>query len=143
MMVSEVADGLDAAGTLSGGGEMGERVRTFDWGRTPLGRIESWSPSLRMMVRMLLANRFPMLLWWGPDFIQVYNDAYIPVLGAKHPLPGLGQPLKECWSEIWHILRPLVETPFYGGSATWMDDILLEVKRHGFAEETHFTIAYS
>ena len=125
------------------GGEMGELIRATDWSQTPLGSVESWSPTLKMMVRFLLANRFPLLLWWGPQFIQIYNDAYRPVLGAKHPYPGLGQPVSKCWSEIWHILRPLIETPFHGGPATWMEDIFLEINRYGFVEETHFTIAYS
>jgi signal transduction histidine kinase/DNA-binding response OmpR family regulator len=128
---------------LSGGGEMGERIRAFDWAKTPLGPIASWSPSLKMMARFLLVNRFPLLLWWGPQFIQIYNDPYRPVLGTKHPESGLGQPVSECWSEIWDILRPLIETPFNGGPATWMEDILLEINRYSFVEETHFTIAYS
>ena len=128
---------------LVGAGEMGELIRSFDWSRTALGPAEMWSPSLKMMVRFLLANRFPMLLWWEPQFIQIYNDPYRPILGAKHPARGLGLPVSECWSEIWHILRPLIETPFQGGASTWMEDILLEINRHGFVEETHFTIAYS
>ena len=90
----------------------------------------------------MLVNRFPMLLWWGPQFCQLYNDAYRPILGAKHP-QFLGRPTEECWSEIWDILRPLIETPFNGGPATWMEDIQLELNRYGFTEETHFTIAYS
>ena len=94
------------------------------------------------MVGLLLANRFPLLLWWGPDYVQIYNDAYRPIPGAKHPR-SMGQPARECWAEIWHILQPLIDTPFRGGPATWNDDILLEVNRHGFLEETHFTIAYS
>jgi signal transduction histidine kinase/DNA-binding response OmpR family regulator len=123
-------------------GEMGELIRAKDWAQTPLGPPSSWSPSLRMMVPFLLANRFPLLLWWGPDFCQIYNDAYRPVLGTKHP-QFLGRPVRECWSEIWDILRPLIETPYNGGPATWMEDIHLEVNRFGFTEETHFTIAYS
>jgi signal transduction histidine kinase/DNA-binding response OmpR family regulator len=95
-----------------------------------------------MMIRFLLANRFPCLLWWGPQYVSLYNDAYCPVLGTKHPR-AIGQPLSECWKEIWHILQPLVDTPFKGGPPTWNDDILLEINRHGFGEETHFTIAYS
>jgi signal transduction histidine kinase len=83
-----------------------------------------------------------MLLWWGPDYIQFYNDAYRPIPGAKHPT-SMGQPGRECWAEIWHILQPLVDTPFHGGPATWMEDIFLEINRYGFMEETHFTIAYS
>jgi hypothetical protein len=51
---------------LEGGGEMGALIRALDWSTTPIGPAESWSPALRMMVRFLLANRFPLLLWWGP-----------------------------------------------------------------------------
>ncbi|HEY6984070.1 GAF domain-containing sensor histidine kinase, partial [Reyranella sp.] len=127
---------------LAGGGEMGALIRARDWSRTPLGPVEGWSLSLRMMVGFLLANRFPLLLWWGPDYISIYNDPYRPVLGAKHP-SALGQPVRECWSEIWDVLQPLIDTPFRGGAATWMEDLPLEINRHGFVEETHFTVAYS
>jgi len=134
---------LDAARQcLAGGGEMGALMRRTDWSKTPLGPVGTWSQSLRMMVSFLLANRFPLLLWWGPDYVSIYNDAYRPILGAKHP-QSMGQPVRDCWSEIWHILKPLIDTPFTGGPATWMEDIPLEINRHGFVEETHFTIAYS
>jgi PAS domain S-box-containing protein len=127
---------------LRGGGEMGERIRSLDWEATPIGPMESWSPALRMMVQFLLANRFPMLLWWGPQYVCIYNDPYRPVLGNKHPW-ALGQPVRTVWSEIWHILQPLIDTPYGGGPSTWNEDIGLELNRHGFVEETHFTIAYS
>ena len=117
-------------------------MRGRDWSTTPLGAPGQWSTSLRMMVSFLLANRFPLLLWWGPQYIQIYNDAYRPILGTKHPL-ALGQPVSACWSEIWDVLEPLIDTPFQGGPATWMEDIELEVHRHGFTEESHFTIAHS
>jgi PAS domain S-box-containing protein len=136
-------DGAAApAACLAGGGEMGALMRALDWSKTPLGPVEAWTPALRMMVRFLLANRFPLLLWWGPEYIQLYNDAYRPIPGTKHP-KSLGQPASACWPEIWHIIGPLVDKPFHGGPATWMEDIELEVNRHGFVEETHFTIAYS
>jgi signal transduction histidine kinase/DNA-binding response OmpR family regulator len=121
---------------------MGELIRSKDWSTTPLGPIETWSTSLRMMVSFLLANRFPLLLWWGPQYLSIYNDAYRPVLGNKHP-NALGLPVSECWSEIWHILQPLIDAPFNGGPATWMEDLELYINRHGFIEETHFTVAYS
>src|ERR1700743_2705160 len=127
---------------LRDGGEMGALMRARDWAATPLGSPENWSPSLKMMVGLLLANRFPLLLWWGPDYISIYNDAYRPVLGRKHPW-GLGKPVRECWSEVWDVLRPLMDTPFNGGPATWSEDIELQINRSGFTEETHFTIAYS
>lgn len=127
---------------FAGGGEMGAVMRGLDWSQTALGPVETWSLALRMMARFLLANRFPLLLWWGPDFCQLYNDAYRPVLGAKHP-HFVGRPVSECWNEIWHILEPLIRTPFEGSPPTWMEDIPLEINRYGFVEETHFTIAYS
>jgi PAS domain S-box-containing protein len=128
---------------LVGGGEMAERIRAFPWSKTPLGPPESWSPALRTMLGIMLANRFPHILWWGPHYIQFYNDAYRPIPGSKHPDRVLGQPASECWREIWHVIGPLIDTPFNGGAPTWDEDIFLEVHRHGFVEETHFTIAYS
>lgn len=123
-------------------GEMSALVRQKDWAQTPIGPMERWSPALRMMLDFLLVNRFPILLWWGPDYVSIYNDAYRPVLGTKHP-QALGLPFREVWPEIAHIIGPLIDAPFAGGPATWMDDIELEIRRHGFTEETHFTIAYS
>jgi PAS domain S-box-containing protein len=140
--MSQVAANSTARDFLSGGGEMGELIRSLDWSNTPIGVPDTWSPALRALVGILLVNRFPMLLWWGPDYISIYNDAYIPVLGQKHPW-GLGKPVRECWSEIWDVLRPLIDTPFYGGPATWSEDIELHLNRAGFIEETHFTVAYS
>src|SRR5689334_19010464 len=128
--------------SLSSGGEMGARIREFDWSSTAIGTPDKWSTALRTLVRMLLANRFPLLLWWGPEYISIYNDAYRPVLGQKHPW-GLGRPVRECWSEIWDVLKPLIDTPFNGGPATWIEDIELQINRAGVSEETHFTIAYS
>jgi signal transduction histidine kinase/DNA-binding response OmpR family regulator len=139
---SEKALFAAATSWIEGGGEMGDLIRDFDWAQTAIGPMAHWSPTLRIMVRFLLANRFPLLLWWGPQYVSIYNDAYRPVLGTKHSW-ALGKPVRECWSEIWHILRPLIDTPFNGGPATWNDDIELEIERHGFLEETHFTIAYS
>ncbi len=121
---------------------MGALIRAHDWASSLIGPPESWSPSLKMMLSFLLANRFPLLLWWGPRYVQLYNDPYRPVLGTKHP-KSLGQPCSECWQEIWHVLQPLIDTPFQGGPATWLEDLELELDRHGFTEETHFTVAYS
>ncbi|HET9155111.1 MAG TPA: GAF domain-containing sensor histidine kinase, partial [Myxococcaceae bacterium] len=121
---------------------MADLIAAKDWSSTSLGPMDRWSPSLRMMTRFLLANRFPLLLWWGPDHISIYNDAYVPILGTKHPW-ALGLPVRECWSEIWDVLRPLIQTPFNGGPSTWSEDLELEIRRRGFLEETHFTVAYS
>ncbi len=127
---------------LAGGGHMGALMRSIDWSKTPIGPVGSWSPTLRMMVRLMLWNRLQIFLWWGPHFVQMYNDASWPALGTKHPR-SMGQAASECWHEIWHIIGPLIEAPFRGGQATWMEDIFLEMNRKGFMEETHWTIAYS
>src|SRR5579859_7912967 len=124
------------------GDEMASLIGSFDWSKTPIGPAEQWSPTLRTMVSFLLANRFPLLLWWGPRYISIYNDAYRPILGTKHPW-ALGRPVSEVWSEIWSVLKPLIDTPFEGGPATWVEDIELHIHRHGFLEESHFTVAYS
>ena len=121
---------------------MAERIRRLDWSRTPIGPSDKWSAALRTTVGLMMANRFPMLLWWGPDYISLYNDAYIPVLGLKHP-NALGLPVRECWSEIWDVLKPLIDTPFNGGPSTWIEDFELHLQRSGFTEEAHFTVAYS
>ena len=123
---------------------MGALIRAIDWSQTAArARSNRGRPALRMMVRFLLANRFPLLLWWGPQYVSIYNDR-VPAGARQRSTRGrLGQPVSECWSEIWHILQPLIDTPFNGGPATWNEDILLEINRHGFVEETHFTIAYS
>jgi signal transduction histidine kinase len=122
--------------------EMAQLIDEKDWSQTPVGAAHKWSPALRLTVNLLLANRFPLLLWWGPDYIQFYNDAYRPILGTKHP-NFLGRPVRECWAEIWHILKPLIDTPFKGGPPTWIEDFELEIRRSEFFEETHFTVAYS
>jgi hypothetical protein len=108
---SEEENGHSLPGLQS---EMGSLIRSLDWATTPLGPVHSWSQSLCMAVSFLLANRFPLLLWWGPQYISIYNDAYRPILGTKHPR-ALGQPVSEVWSEIWQVLKPLIDTPFAGG----------------------------
>src|SRR5262245_3522951 len=128
---------------LAGGGEMAQRIRAFDWEHTVLGSPSTWSPALITMLRVLLANRFPHILWWGPDYIQFYNDPYRSIPGAKHPHQAVGQPASRCWSEIWHVIGPLIDTTFRGGPAAWDEDIQLEINRHGYLEECHFTFAYS
>ena len=74
-------------------------IREKDWSQTSIGPMEQWSPTLKTMVELLLANRFPLLLWWGPQYVSIYNDAYRPILGAKHPA-ALGKPFREVWPEI-------------------------------------------
>ena len=84
---------------------MAERVRSFDWASTPLGPMEAWPQALKVAVGICLNSRFPMFVWWGPDLINIYNDAYIPVLGRRHP-DALGRPARSTWAEIWPVVGP-------------------------------------
>src|SRR5690349_8472261 len=102
---------------LVGGGEAAALIREVDWSRTPVGAVETWSPAMRAMVGLVLRNRFPLLLWWGPSFVQFYNDAYAPIPGHKHPR-AMGQPAAECWPGIWSVIGPMIEAPFAGEPAT-------------------------
>jgi hypothetical protein len=84
-----------AADFLSGGGEMGERMRSFDWAATPLGPAETWPQSLKTAVRIMLTSRQPFWLGWGDQLINLYNDAYKSIVGGKHPT-ALGSPPPSC-----------------------------------------------
>lgn len=127
---------------LSGGGEMGERLRTFDFSTTPLGPVSAWPHSLRSAVGICLNSRFPMVLWWGPDQLMIYNDAWRPVLGqTKHP--AIGKRGRDVWPEIWHIIGPMLHSVLETGQATWQDDQLLMLDRNGYLEEAYFTYSYS
>lgn len=131
----------DGQARLPGGGEMGALIRAFDWARSEIGPEPAWPTSLRTMVGVALANRFPMLLWWGPHLVQIYNDAYRPILGDKHPA-ALGARGAEVWAEIWHIIGPQAESVLAGAPATWNENLLLPMKRKGYLEETYFTFSY-
>jgi hypothetical protein len=126
---------------LAGGGEMGALLRSIDWSTTPLGPTSAWSHALRTTVGIILRSPFPTLLWWGPQFVQIYNDAYSPIPGAKHPR-AFGQSGSECWAEIWDIIGPMAEAPFRGEPATASDDLVLLIHRRGFLEECHFKVSY-
>ncbi|NBD08535.1 ATP-binding protein [Corallococcus silvisoli] len=127
---------------FAGGGEMGALVRSLDWSRTPLGPSRDWPVSLKTMVGVVLNNRFPMLMWWGPEMIQVYNDAYRPVLGNKHP-GSLGAPGEAMWREIWDVVGPMARGVLEGGPATWSENLALFINSRGFTEETFHTFSYS
>lgn len=126
------------------GGEMGALTRAKDWTKTPLGTVESWPQSLRTTLGILLNSKFPMFLFWGPDHICFYNDAYRPSLGndGKHPAI-LGQKGAEFWPEIWDFIKPLIDQVLTQGEATWHEDQLLPIYRNGKMEDVYWTFSYS
>ena len=129
-------------GFLDGGGTMGALMRAHDWSGSPLGAPACWPETLKAAIATCLASRFPMVVWWGPDLIMLYNDAWQPILGeTKHPV-GLGRPGAESWPETWPIVRQQIEDALTG-NASWFENLLLPSDRRGFLEECYFTYSHS
>jgi signal transduction histidine kinase len=129
---------------LSGGGEMGARMRAFDWSSSPVGPAADWPQSLKTAVSICIGSRYPIVIWWGnPEYTMFYNDGYIPILGVtKHP-GWLGRSGRDCWKEIWSTVGPMLESVFETGEATWSEDLLLVMERNISREENYFTFSYS
>jgi PAS domain S-box-containing protein len=127
---------------LAGGGRMGEAVRAFDWGSTSLGPVSSWPLSLRAAVGIVLSTRHPMCLWWGPDLIQLYNDAYQRSLGSSVDPEALGRPGRACWPEPWSETGDPAAT-LGAGEATWYEDRLVPISRSNQLEDAYWTYSCS
>lgn len=92
---------------LNGGGQMGALIRAFNWANNPLGAPAGWPIALKQTVSMMLKNSFPVLICWGPDYTQLYNDAFRPINGeTKHP-QALGGSAETTYSEIWQTIGPM------------------------------------
>lgn len=121
----------------------GALARSVDWSRTPLGEPESWPAALKTTLGTLFNSRFPMFLWWGPELIQFYNDAYLPSFGVgKHPA-AMGQRGVECWPEIWPIIGPQIHDVMERGIPSWNEDQLVPIERNGRLEDVYWTYGYS
>lgn len=127
---------------FAGEGEMRALMRATNWSQTKLGPVETWPSSLKTMLGVVLGSRFPMMIWWGPELLQLYNDAYRPILRLKHPA-SLAQPGAQSWAEVWDEAGPLVRSIQEGHPATWMEDWQLFIDSGDMAEETYFTSSYS
>jgi signal transduction histidine kinase/CheY-like chemotaxis protein len=127
---------------LSGGGEMGDRIRNFGWSSTALGPPGQWPSGLRTSLRTLLTTQHPVFIFWGPDLICFYNDAYSRSLGPeKHP-SILGVSANQAWPEIWHIIGPQIDQVMRGDTATWHENALVPIFRHGALQEVYWTYSY-
>src|SRR5215831_2332497 len=132
----------DWAQSLARGGEMGARIRAFDWSSSPLGPIGEWPTSLREAVSLCLHSRFQLAIYWGPQLILLYNDAERDVLGAMHPRV-LGRPAAEVLADMWEVVGPMLHGVLATGNATWSVDQPLWLNRNGYVEEANFTYSYS
>lgn len=123
---------------------MATLIRRYDWENSVLGNPDGWSLSLRTLLRMMLASRFPMLIFWGPDLITFYNDAFRPSLGndGKHP-SSLGQKGEQSWAESWPVIGPMIHSIMAGGDAVWFEDQKLPIYREGQMGYAYWTYSFS
>jgi signal transduction histidine kinase len=133
----EMQDAVDA-----GRHPLAELIRERDWASTAIGPMDSWPQSLRTALSICLESRFPILIWWGPELVMLYNDPYAQLLGNKHP-DALGQRGVDCFPEIWDLIGPMLVSVRERGEATWSPDQLVELDRNGFLEECYFTFGFS
>jgi signal transduction histidine kinase len=126
---------------LSGGGEMGERIRNFDWTKTPLGDPETWEQSLKTCVRIILTSAQPMFVWWGPSLNAIYNDSYAQIMGKKHPA-GVGARAQDIWFEIWDQLVPKIKS-VERNEGTYDESYFFLMERKGYQEEVYVSFSYS
>ncbi|MDO7844128.1 PAS domain S-box protein [Sphingomonas immobilis] len=126
---------------LAGGGEMGVRIAGFDWAATPLGPIESWGPSLRHTVGLMLRNPVPLVLLWGEAGIMIYNDAYADFAGGRDSRL-LGSHVREGWDEVADFNDNIVRVGLAGGTLSYRD-FPLTLHRHGEPELVWLNLDYS
>ena len=127
---------------FAGNGEMAARMRAFDWSATPLGPVAQWPQALRTMVRVVLGSGYPMSICWGPRYVMLYNDAYRPPMGAKHPW-GLGHSCFEVFPEAWGFMGPLHERIMTRGQETsFLTSQLVALNRNNYLEECYFAFSY-
>ena len=127
---------------LVGGGELGQRMREFDWSSTSLGPVDSWPRSLRTCVQIMLTSRQPMWIGWGKDLIKLYNDPYKAIAGGKHPW-ALGKPASVVWKDIWKEIEPMLHQVMVHSEGTYVESQLLIMERNGYPEETYYTFSYT
>ncbi|MDT3716308.1 ATP-binding protein [Pseudomonas soli] len=129
-------------GFMRGGGEVSCLLQAMDWGRSPLGPPDAWSPALKGVVATLLSAEAQIVLFWGPQYAALYNDAYWPTIGDKHPA-ALGQPAQVHWRELWDDLEPLLRGVRETGVSFSAKDRPFYIERHGPGETAYFDVSYS
>ena len=129
---------------LGNTGEMSSRIRDFNWSDTSLGPLEYWPQSLRTTLGILLHSKFPMFLFWGPELVCFYNDAFIPSLGTdgKHP-SALGSKAIDVWPEIWDTIHPMIIQVMEENKAIWSQDQYIPIYRNGKIDDAYWTFSYS
>src|SRR3982751_3194022 len=140
MMAEDIARARAPHPAQSAPGSMAQLIRNRDWSDSPIGAPEQWPQSLKTAVGMMLPAAAQIVLFWGPEFVATYNDAYAPTIGDKHPR-ALGRPAKENWAELWDDLGPLLEGVRKTGRTFFARDLTFYIVRQGFGEIVFFVVS--
>ncbi len=124
-------------------GECERLIRATDWAGTPLGPIEAWPPALTSALDLCLSSRLPHVLCWGPQFLMLYNDDLIPIIGRHRHPAAMAQPVFGATPEGRALLEPMLQQVFSTGVATWTEDLMVPLEREGRPAERYFTFTYS
>jgi PAS domain S-box-containing protein len=127
---------------IHGNSRMAEVIRTHDWSLSPLGAIEDWSEALLLSANLMLSCAFPSLVFWGKELLQLYNDAFIPLLAERHP-SGLGQTAQECWGDAWQIVGPNLKRVMQDGETVFHENTVVPIVRDGRLQDIRWTYSYS
>lgn len=127
----------------AGGGGMGKKIRNFPWAQTPLGDAAHWPQSLKTIVNFMLKTRHPVMVWWGPTLVQIYNDGFELLIGPDRLNTALGQTCCECWAEAWPIIGPQINQVIHGGASIWQENALIPIMRNGQLQDCYWTYSYS
>jgi two-component sensor histidine kinase len=122
---------------------MGARIRAYDWNSSVLGLPENWPQSLRGMVKMILNSPQPMMIRWGAELIQFYNDAYIPMVETERHPKALGERSRDFCAETWDIVGPQIDHVMTGKGSIWHEDLLVPIRRNGRRENAWWSYSFA
>jgi len=121
---------------------MADCIRAFAWESTSIGTIAEWPPPLLSAVNIVLSVQYPMLLFWGQEMLQLYNDAFRPILTDRHPT-ALGMPARVFWTDVWHVVGEQLETVLRDGKDCFRENALVPTLRNGVLTDSYFDYSYS
>ena len=129
---------------LAGGGDMGAQIRRFDWSATSIGAPEGWPAALKLALRLLLNTNHPMLIWWGPDLIQFYNDTFGQIVGSDLRTDGLGKSGHGYWcDDVWDLIKSDVEQVMRGKGGVWHEHRLMPTNEQDASRHHYWTYSFS
>ncbi len=133
---------LKSSNDFTAAGAIERLIETYNWEASPLGPRVRWPNCLSASMDILLPAQAQIVLFWGEEFVALYNEAYAPTIGDKHPR-AFGRPARENWGELWSDLEPLLRRVLDGGQTVFAKDRPFYIERHGYPETVHFDISYS